>query len=133
MITSRIRVAEEIFRRNLEVTRRLRDYIMKFSDYLSRNYGKDYVFKIMDFCGTHEWTIVHFGIRSLVPKNIELVAGPGCPVCVTPSYYIEQAIRLALDGVVIYTYGDTFRLPAITPVKGAKSLAELRPWALMSG
>ncbi|ADN51684.1 hydrogenase formation protein HypD [Vulcanisaeta distributa] len=126
VITSRIRVAEEIFRRNLEVTRRLRDYIMKFSDYLSRNYGKDYVFKIMDFCGTHEWTIVHFGIRSLVPKNIELVAGPGCPVCVTPSYYIEQAIRLALDGVVIYTYGDTFRLPAITPVKGAKSLAEAK-------
>ena len=126
VIKDRINVAELIFRRNIAITRRLREYIFKFSDILRRSYGEDYVFKIMDFCGTHEWTIVHFGIRSLMPRNVELVAGPGCPVCVTPSYYIEQAIKLALEGVVVYTYGDVFRLPALKPVNGAKSLAEAK-------
>ncbi len=82
--------------------------------------------KIMDFCGTHEWTVTHYGLRSLVPEGLELVAGPGCPVCVTPSRYVEEAIRLALDGVVVYTYGDTYRLPAVRPVRGVRSLAEAR-------
>ncbi len=126
VIKDRINIAEVIFRRNIDITRRLRDYIVKFSEILRSSFGDDYVFKIMDFCGTHEWTIVHFGVRTLMPSNVELVAGPGCPVCVTPSYYIEEAIRLALDGVVIYTYGDVFRLPALNPVKGAHSLAEAR-------
>ncbi len=67
--------------------------------------------RIMDFCGTHEWTITHYGIRSLMPENIELVAGPGCPVCVTPAYYVNEAIRLALDGVRVYTFGDAYKLP----------------------
>jgi len=84
----------------------------------------------MDFCGTHEWTVVHFGLRNLLEmagvKNVELVAGPGCPVCVTPSYYLEEAMKLAFEGVVIYTYGDVFRLPAIRKVNGAKSLAEAK-------
>lgn len=56
MIKDRINVAELIFRRNIAITRRLREYIFKFSDILRRSYGEDYVFKIMDFCGTHEWT-----------------------------------------------------------------------------
>ncbi len=126
VINNRIKVAELLFRKNLDLAARLRDVINKYSEHLSSTWGKDWVFKIMDFCGTHEWTIVHFGIRSLVPKNVELVAGPGCPVCVTPSYYIEQAIRLALDGVIIYTYGDVYRLPALVPVKGARSLADAK-------
>jgi len=67
--------------------------------------------RIMDFCGTHEWTITHYGIRSLMPENIELVAGPGCPVCVTPAYYVNEAIHLALDGVRVYTFGDAYKLP----------------------
>lgn len=83
-------------------------------------------FKIMNFCGTHEWTTVHFGLRALIPPNVELVAGPGCPVCVTPSYYVEHAIRLALGGVTVYTYGDSYRLPALKPVDGCRSLEEAR-------
>jgi hydrogenase expression/formation protein HypD len=82
--------------------------------------------KFMNFCGTHEWTTVHFGIRSLLPPNVELVAGPGCPVCVTPSYFVEQAIRLALEGVTVYTYGDSYRLPALRAVDGCRSLEEAR-------
>ncbi len=67
---------------------------------------------IMDFCGTHEWTITHYGIRSLLPDNINLIAGPGCPVCVTPAYYVDQLIKLSFEGVKVYTYGDSFKLPA---------------------
>jgi hydrogenase expression/formation protein HypD len=82
--------------------------------------------KLMNFCGTHEWTTVHFGIRSLMPSNVELVAGPGCPVCITPSTCVETAIKLALDGVTVYTFGDAYRLPALMPVGGARSLLEAK-------
>lgn len=82
--------------------------------------------KIMDFCGTHEWTITHYGIRSLLPEGLELVAGPGCPVCVTPSHYVEELVKLALDGITVYTYGDVYRLKAYRSVKGARSLSEAR-------
>ncbi len=67
--------------------------------------------KIMDFCGTHEWTITHYGIRSLMPENIELVAGPGCPVCITPGYYVDIAVKLAMEGIRVFTFGDVYRLP----------------------
>ncbi len=68
--------------------------------------------KIMNFCGTHEWTITHYGIRSLMPEGVELVAGPGCPVCVTPGHYVEALANLSVEGITILTYGDAFRLPA---------------------
>lgn len=80
------------------------------------------IVKIMNFCGTHEWTTVNFGIRSLMPANVQLVAGPGCPVCITPSYYIEEAIRLSLEGIRVYCFGDVFKLPCIKEVKGVRSL-----------
>ncbi|NPA96460.1 MAG: hydrogenase formation protein HypD [Crenarchaeota archaeon] len=67
--------------------------------------------KIMSFCGTHEWVVTHYGIRSVVPKIVELVAGPGCPVCVTPSYVIKYAIDLSLRGVRVFTFGDMARVP----------------------
>ena len=82
--------------------------------------------KIMNFCGTHEWTITHFGLRTLMPKNIELVAGPGCPVCITPGYYVDTAIRLALDGVRVFAYGDTYRLPGRPRSDGPKTLEEAK-------
>ncbi|MCS7121685.1 MAG: hydrogenase formation protein HypD [Archaeoglobaceae archaeon] len=82
--------------------------------------------KIMNFCGTHEWTTTHHGLRSLLPEGLELVAGPGCPVCITPSYYVEVAIKLALENVKVYTYGDAYKLPAVKKVDGAKSLAEAK-------
>ncbi len=77
--------------------------------------------RIMNFCGTHEYTITFYGIRSLMPHNVELVAGPGCPVCIVPSGYIDAAISLAKDGVLVLTYGDMYRVP------GSKlSLAQAR-------
>lgn len=82
--------------------------------------------KIMNFCGTHEYTITHYGLRTLLPQGLELVAGPGCPVCVTPSYFIEEAIKLSMDNVVVYTYGDSYRLRAYRGVNGVYSLADAR-------
>ncbi|MGQ4891513.1 MAG: hydrogenase formation protein HypD [Candidatus Njordarchaeia archaeon] len=66
---------------------------------------------IMHVCGTHEHTITFYGIRNILPENIELIAGPGCPVCVVPAEDIDNAISLALDGIPIYTFGDMVRVP----------------------
>jgi len=82
--------------------------------------------KIMNFCGTHEYTTSHYGIRNLLPEGVEIIPGPGCPVCITPSYYVESALRLARDGLVVYTYGDAYRLPAVRTVGGCRSLADAR-------
>ncbi len=84
--------------------------IHRVADKLRRKLGDEPI-KVMDFCGTHEWTITHFGLRSLMPSNVELVAGPGCPVCITPAYYVDIAIKLALEGITVYTYGDAYKLP----------------------
>jgi hydrogenase expression/formation protein HypD len=62
--------------------------------------------QIMHVCGSHEWTITHFGIRTLLPENVEIRAGPGCPVCVTPAADIDAAVRLSLTGRTLVTYGD---------------------------
>lgn len=68
--------------------------------------------KLMEVCGTHTMAIFKFGIRELLPKNIKLVSGPGCPVCVTPSYYIDSAIELSRRAnVIITTFGDMMRVP----------------------
>ena len=67
--------------------------------------------KIMDFCGTHEWTITYYGLRSLMPKGVELIAGPGCPVCITPGHYVDALVKLSLEGINVMTYGDSYMLP----------------------
>ncbi len=81
---------------------------------------KDLV-KICHICGTHEWTITHFGIRSLLPQNVEVISGPGCPICVTPASEIDEAIELSLRGVVVTCFGDTLRVPG-----SSNSLLEAR-------
>lgn len=66
----------------------------------------------MEVCGTHTMAAARFGIKSLLPKTIRLVSGPGCPVCVTPIGYIDHALALAKrPGVVIATFGDLMRVP----------------------
>lgn len=68
--------------------------------------------RIMEVCGTHTHEIFRLGIRSLLPENMELVSGPGCPVCVTPPGYIDSAVELALQHrAVIATFGDLIRVP----------------------
>src|SRR5512136_3020911 len=67
--------------------------------------------KFCHVCGTHEWTITHFGLRSLLPDNVEVIAGPGCPVCIVPAAEIDEAVQLSKKGVVVTSFGDVFRVP----------------------
>lgn len=85
--------------------------------------------RIMEVCGTHTHEIFRLGIRSLLPESIELISGPGCPVCVTPVGYIDEAVMLALEHrAVICTFGDLIRVPGTKmSLAGARAEgAELR-------
>jgi hydrogenase expression/formation protein HypD len=66
--------------------------------------------KLCHVCGTHEWTITQTGLRHLLPKNISLIAGPGCPVCIVPAKEIDEAIWLSFNGVTVVTFGDMYRV-----------------------
>ena len=66
----------------------------------------------MEVCGTHTMSIYQYGIRSLLPDNVQLVSGPGCPVCVTPVGYLDRAIACTTDPQnIVATFGDMLRVP----------------------
>ncbi len=67
--------------------------------------------RIMEVCGSHTMAIARFGIRSLLPDCVDLVSGPGCPVCVTPCGFIDTALELAARGHTIATFGDMLNVP----------------------
>ncbi len=70
---------------------------------------------LMEVCGTHTMAIARFGIKELLPENVKLISGPGCPVCVTPNHYIDQAIALSREpNIIIATFGDMIRVPGST-------------------
>jgi hydrogenase expression/formation protein HypD len=79
--------------------------------------------KVMEVCGTHTMAIAAHGLRDLLPEGLELVSGPGCPVCVSDSSYIDQCILLARlsSRPIVATYGDMVRVPG-----SAGSLAQAR-------
>ncbi len=90
--------------RSKNISRKIVDGIKKIASEFER-------VKICHVCGTHEYTISKYGIRSLLPKNIEVIEGPGCPVCVTSQRDVEIAIKLALSGKRVVTFGDMARVP----------------------
>ena len=65
--------------------------------------------RIMHVCGSHEHTATRFGLRTLLPANVDLIAGPGCPVCVCSSADIRDAIEAAEKGAILTTFGDMMR------------------------
>jgi hydrogenase expression/formation protein HypD len=68
--------------------------------------------KLMEVCGTHTVAIARFGLRELMPENITLLSGPGCPVCVTANRDIDLAIELArVEGLTLATFGDMMKVP----------------------
>src|SRR5574341_1151180 len=78
--------------------------------------------KLMEVCGTHTVEIFRHGIRDVIPKDITLLSGPGCPVCVTSVRDVDAAISIAKNpGVIMATFGDMMRVPG-----GTESLLEAR-------
>lgn len=78
--------------------------------HMLQDYPKELV--LMEVCGTHTMAIFRSGVQKLLPKNIRLLSGPGCPVCVTPNHYLDKAIAYARrDDAIITTFGDMMRVP----------------------
>ncbi|ADG82162.1 hydrogenase formation protein HypD [Thermincola potens] len=68
--------------------------------------------KLMEVCGTHTVSIFRHGIRDVLPPNIKLISGPGCPVCVTPNRQIDEALELCkIPGLIMTTFGDMMKVP----------------------
>lgn len=87
------------------------------------NTQRDYHF--MEFCGGHTHAISRFGISDLLPDNVHLIHGPGCPVCVLPIGRVENAIRLAqTPGLILCSYGDMLRIPTATGMSLLKAKAQ---------
>ena len=83
--------------------------------------------KIMNVCGGHERSITMAGLRSALPDNIELVPGPGCPVCICPEEDIFEAIQLALyEDIVLVAYGDMLRVPVNVKRCEARTLEQAK-------
>lgn len=76
--------------------------------------------KIVHVCGTHEVAITENGLRSLLPDQIDIREGPGCPVCVTPTKDLDAAVKLAESGVIVTAFGDMMNVPGTE-----KSLKEI--------
>jgi hydrogenase expression/formation protein HypD len=102
-----------------------------------RDLGIDRPVRIMNVCGGHERSITQAGLRGALPGNVELIPGPGCPVCVCPEEDVWQAMRLALDDrVILVAFGDMLRVPVNAPKSEPRSLdqakaagADVRPIA----
>ncbi len=90
-----------------------RDKVLALADLIRKTARKP--IRIMEVCGGHTMSIHRFGIPSLLPELVELVSGPGCPVCVTSRGFIDHAVALArTEGMIIATYGDLIRVPGST-------------------
>src|SRR6185295_112543 len=76
---------------------------------------------VMHVCGSHEQAIVKFGLRSTFPKALDVIMGPGCPVCVTDVPEVDEGVLLARQGVRIATFGDMLKVPGTV-----QSLADAR-------
>jgi hydrogenase expression/formation protein HypD len=83
--------------------------------------------RIMNVCGGHERSITMAGLRGALPQNVELIPGPGCPVCVCPEEDVYLAIQLALHaGVILVAFGDMLRVPVNVPKKEPRSLEQAK-------
>ena len=83
--------------------------------------------RIMNVCGGHERSISLAGLRSAIPETIELVPGPGCPVCICPEEDVFEAIQLALnEDVILAAFGDMLRVPVNVPKREPRSLEQAR-------
>ncbi len=95
---------------NAQEVKRAADFFLREITEMMVSIGRPVRF--MEVCGTHTVSIFRAGIRQLLPENVELVSGPGCPVCVTPNDYMDTAIAYARQkDVIITTFGDMLKVP----------------------
>ena len=104
--------------RNADAARHFRSGIAELGRALAES-GRQ--INIMEVCGSHTMAIARYGIKEFLPDTVNLISGPGCPVCVTDAGYIDTAIALARQGTTIVTFGDLLRVPG-----SDSSLAECR-------
>lgn len=83
--------------------------LLRTLERLCEEIGRDV--SIMHVCGSHEQAIARFGLRSVLPRRLNVIMGPGCPVCVTDEPEVDEAVVLARQGCIIATYGDMVRVP----------------------
>lgn len=95
--------------------------------------------RLMEVCGGHTWAVQQHGLSSLLPDSIQLISGPGCPVCVTHRSFIDQAIDLAVrQNISILTFGDMLKVPGTHETledarsKGGKVITLLSPMDAIS-
>ena len=106
----------------------MKESVKKARDIITGYSGRP--LRIMEVCGTHTHEIFRIGLRKLLPESIDLISGPGCPVCVTAVGFIDEAIWLALEkGCIVCTFGDLIRVPGTEmSLAGARAKgAEIRP------
>jgi hydrogenase expression/formation protein HypD len=91
---------------NSKITQMLAEKIRDAARKIKKNVA------LMEVCGTHTVAIFRSGIKSILPENVRLISGPGCPVCVTPNNYLDRAITLSrLDHTILCTFGDMMKVP----------------------
>jgi len=92
-----------------------------------RSLPQERTIKIMNVCGGHERSITMAGLRSALPDTIELIPGPGCPVCICPEEDVFEAIQLALnEDIILVAFGDMLRVPVNVKKNKTRTLAEAR-------
>ena len=92
---------------------RNKDLVTKLAKLINKSVRRDYAF--MEVCGGHTAAIHRFGIPFLLPDKIKLISGPGCPVCVTGTDFIDKSIAYSkMEEVIICTFGDLIRVPGST-------------------
>lgn len=87
---------------------KMNEFIEKINK-ISKEIGRSVT--IMEVCGGHTNTVMKYGIREILPKNVRLISGPGCPVCVTSQKDIDNMIAIARSGELVATYGDMVHVP----------------------
>lgn len=99
------------------------DYAKTLANAITKQARPDRHYRLMEFCGGHTHTIHRYGLPSLLPNNVEMIHGPGCPVCVLPIARIDKAIALAsMPDVILCSYGDMLRVPG----SGQRSLLQAK-------
>ena len=118
--------------RDPKVARSLVDRIHRSASRIAEN--RDGPVKVMEICGSHTVSIFRAGIKALLPDNVVLVSGPGCPVCVTAMEDMDRMIALSdvsrAEDVIVATFGDMIRVPGTEQASNVRGRGELTSGSL---